>query len=90
LAPHLTFDLLSITLVRDDKNAAAIWILKGHVIDTVQVPVGSNYLRVPPDRLRKMSEGPILPAMCNFVGLGVNRHYTAAWERADVWGSLFI
>jgi hypothetical protein len=90
LAPHLTFNLLSIALVRDDKNAAAIRVLKGHVIDTVQIPVRSNYLRAPPDRFRKMSEGPILPAMCNFVGLGVKRHYTAAWEGANVWRSLFI
>src|SRR5437879_13815900 len=37
-----------------------------------------------------MSEGPILPAICNFMGLGVNRHDTATWERPNVWRSLFI
>src|SRR4029077_13351670 len=90
LAPHLTLKLPSITLVRDDKDAAAIRILKGHMIDSAQIPVRSNYLRAPLDRLGKMSEGPILSAVCKFMGLGVNRHYSTAGEGADVWRSLFI
>jgi hypothetical protein len=90
LAPHLTLNLPSLTLVRDDKNAAAIQILKGHMIDTAQIPVRSNYLRAPLDRLGKMSEGPILSAMYKFVGLGVDRHYSTAREGAKVWRSLFI
>src|SRR5882762_775754 len=37
-----------------------------------------------------MSEGPILAAMRTFMGLGVNRHYTAALEGTNVRHSLFI
>src|SRR5260370_12398873 len=86
----LARDFLLLATIRYDQNIAAIGIVKSNVVDVRKFALRTNHVSASLDRLRKMSEGPILGAACELSSFGIESNQTTARERADIRASFFI
>src|ERR1700690_3060725 len=86
--PHLQHHEARRGGVAQNQDSLPIGILASHMINICQNALGIEAACTAANHAGKMSEGPVLPAACDFLSPRVDRDDSTAWKRADIRATL--